>query len=124
MYYKNWTNCIFFLQATVSDGQFASSAAVNIYIEPIPLTGLRFSEDKYFATVEENNTRTDKVALVHVLGSNLNEHLKFSILNPTDMFIIGDTSGVIQTTGKPFDREVQDNYLLVVEVSMIFFLHF
>lgn len=40
----------------------------------------------------------------------------FRILNPTDMFIIGDTSGVIETTGKPFDREVQDNYLLIVEV--------
>lgn len=107
------------LKVTVSDGQFASSAAVNIYIEPIPLTGLRFSEDKYFAAVEENSTRIDKVAMVHVLGSNLNEHLKFSILNPTDMFSIGDTFGVIQTTGKPFDREVQDNYLLVVEARSI-----
>lgn len=84
------------------------------------MTGLRFSKDKYFAAVEENNTRSEKIAMVHVLGSRLNEHLTFSILNPTDMFFIGETSGVIQTTGKPFDREVQYNYLLVVEVSMLF----
>lgn len=102
----------------MSDGQFASSAAVNIYVEPIPRTGLRFSEEKYFAAVEENSTRIDKVAMVHVLGSYLNEHLKFSILNPTDMFMIGDTSGVIHTTGTPFDRELQDNYMLVVEVRI------
>nr|XP_053631087.1 fat-like cadherin-related tumor suppressor homolog isoform X2 [Cherax quadricarinatus] len=107
------------LKVTVNDGQFASSAAVNIHVEPIPQTGLRFSEEKYFAAVEENSTRVDKVAMVHVLGSNLNEHLRFSILNPTDMFTIGDTSGVIQTTGKPFDREVQDNYLLVIEVRSV-----
>lgn len=56
---------------------------------------------------------------MHVLGSELNEHLKFSILNPTDMFEIGETSGVIQTRGRPFDREVQDNYLLIVEVRMV-----
>ncbi|KAG7169023.1 fat-like cadherin-related tumor suppressor-like, partial [Homarus americanus] len=107
------------LKVTVNDGQFASSAAVNIYVEPIPRTGLRFSEDKYFAAVEENSTRVDKVSMVHVLGSNLNEHLRFSILNPTDMFTIGDTSGVIQTTGNPFDREVQDNYLLIIEVRSV-----
>lgn len=58
------------------------------------------------------------MVMVHVLGSELNEHLKFSILNPTDMFEIGETSGVIQTRGRPFDREVQDNYLLIVEVRM------
>ncbi|XP_064094852.1 fat-like cadherin-related tumor suppressor homolog isoform X3 [Macrobrachium nipponense] len=104
------------LKVTVSDGQFASSAAVNVIVEGIPRTGLRFSEDKYFAAVEENSTNVDKVSMVHVLGSELNEHLRFSILNPTDMFMIGETSGVIQTMGKPFDRENQDNYLLVIEV--------
>ena len=54
--------------------------------------------------------------MVHVLGSELNEHLMFRILNPTDKFQISETSGLIQTTGIPFDREVEDNYLLVVEV--------
>ncbi|XP_063848744.1 fat-like cadherin-related tumor suppressor homolog isoform X3 [Scylla paramamosain] len=103
------------LKVTVSDGQFASSVPVNVEVEPIPHTGLRFSKDKYFVNVQENNTRMDTVAMVHVLGSYLNEHLYFRILNPTDMFIIGDTSGVIETTGKPFDREAQDNYLLIVE---------
>lgn len=31
------------------------------------------------------------------------------------MFTIGQTSGVIQTTGKRFDRELVDNYKLIVE---------
>lgn len=55
--------------------------------------------------------------MVQVLGSELNEHMTFKILNPTTMFGIKETSGVIQTTGTPFDREEKDNYILVVEVT-------
>ena len=68
-------------QVTVSDGQFASSVPVNIRVEPIPHTGLRFSEEKYFVTVQENRTLMDTVAMVHVLGSYLNEHLTFRLVN-------------------------------------------
>ena len=59
------------------------------------------------------------MVLVQALGSQLNEHLKFRLLNPTEMFSIGETSGVIMTTGKPFDRETQDSYQLVAEVGVI-----
>lgn len=54
----------------MNDGQFASSTTANIHVEQIPNTGLRFSEDKYFAAVEENSTRVDKVG-------HLPEVLKF-----------------------------------------------
>lgn len=103
-------------QATVSDGQFASSTSVNIQVEYLPQTSLRFAREKYFASVEENSTKVEDIAMVHVLGSDLNEHLTFRILNPTNLFTIRDTSGVIQTSGVPFDREEKDNYLLIVEV--------
>ena len=56
------------------------------------------------------------ILVVNVLGSSLNENLEFSILNPTDMFTIGRTSGALATTGVPFDREVQENYELILEV--------
>lgn len=69
------------LKVTVSDGEFASSVPVNIHVEPIPRTGLRFSQERYFVAVQENNTRQDRVAMVHVLGSYLNEHLTFRLVN-------------------------------------------
>lgn len=108
------------IQATVSDGQFASSTTVNVFVESIPKVGLRFAREKYFASVEENSTKIEDIAMVQVIGSELNEHMTFKILNPTDMFRIKETSGVIQTTGIPFDREEKDNYILVVEVPIIF----
>ncbi|CAL4064237.1 unnamed protein product, partial [Meganyctiphanes norvegica] len=107
------------LKATVSDGQFESSTSVNIQVKNLPNSGLRFSQDKYFAAIEENSTIIEKVTMVQVLGSTLNEHLKFSILNPSHIFIIGETSGVIHTTGKPVDREQKDNYLLLVQVASL-----
>ena len=104
------------LKVTVSDGQFSSSCAVWVAVRELPHAGLSFAVDKYFAGVEENSSRVDTVVMVHVHGSELNEHLHFHILNPSDMFEIGETSGVIQTRGIPFDREEKDNYLLIVEV--------
>ena len=103
----------------MSDGEFSSSTTVNIRCDQLPVTSLRFSQDRYFAAVEENNRGVDKVVLVQALGSQLNEHLRFRILNPSDMFTIGETSGVIMTTGTAFDREQRSEYQLVAEVGML-----
>ncbi len=35
---------------------------------------------------------------MQAVGHALNEHLTFSILNPTDMFSVGSTSGVVQVS--------------------------
>ncbi|KAF2364658.1 EGF-like calcium-binding domain [Trinorchestia longiramus] len=104
------------LKVVVSDGLFSSSTTVSITTKPLPKTTLRFSQEKYFAVVEENNSEINTVLLVQAVGSKLNEHLEFRLLNPSPMFTIGETSGVIMTTGKPFDREHRDTYDLVVEV--------
>ncbi|XP_076056118.1 FAT atypical cadherin kugelei isoform X2 [Oratosquilla oratoria] len=103
------------LKVTVSDGQFASSTTVHISVQGVPTSRLRFSQEKYFASILENSTKVHTVVMVQVLGSELNEHLHFKILNPSPMFTIGTTSGVIMTAGIEFDREEQDNYLIIVE---------
>jgi len=70
--------------------------------------------------VMENSTKVVPVTLVNVLGAALHEHVTFKILNPSDLFEIGQTSGAIRTTGVRFDREDKDNYQLVVEVNTRF----
>ncbi|XP_055595283.1 fat-like cadherin-related tumor suppressor homolog isoform X3 [Uranotaenia lowii] len=103
------------LGVRVSDGKFSKVAYVNINVETSENSGLIFQKTTYEGSIMENSTKITTVTVVNVLGSNLNEHIEFSILNPTDMFKIGLTSGAIQTTGKIFDREVRDNYELIVE---------
>ncbi|XP_055629293.1 fat-like cadherin-related tumor suppressor homolog isoform X5 [Toxorhynchites rutilus septentrionalis] len=103
------------LGVRVSDGKFSKVAYVNIQVETSENSGLIFQKSIYEGSILENSTKITTVTVVNVLGSNLNEHIEFSILNPTDMFKIGLTSGAIQTTGKKFDREVRDNYELIVE---------
>ena len=104
------------LNLAVSDGKFSSEAKVNINIRRSDNSGLAFSRTRYYATVLENSTKSDTVLVVDVLGSALNENLKFQLLNPTDMFAIGRTSGALRTTGKVFDREEREKYELIVEV--------
>lgn len=105
------------LHVRVSDGKYSSVALVNIRVEKSEHSGLTFQKPVYFGNILENSTKEMNVAVVNVLGTALNEHIVFSILNPTDMFTIGPTSGAIKTTGKRFDRELKDNYELIVEVS-------
>lgn len=103
------------LQIRVSDGKFSSVAKVHIKVEESENSGLVFQKPIYYGSIIENSTKLTTVCVVNVLGSALNEHLEFRILNPTDMFTIGLTSGVIRTTGIRFDREAQDSYELIVE---------
>ena len=104
------------LDLMVSDGKFTDLCRLNIDIRKSENSGLAFSKSKYYATVLENSTKSDVILVVNVLGSALNENLEFSILNPTDLFNIGRTSGALSTTGKVFDREKQENYELILEV--------
>lgn len=80
-------------------------------------SGLVFQRPVYTGVVQENKTKVMTVVVVNVIGSALNENLVFSILNPTAYFTIGRTSGVIRTTGRPFDRETQEYHQLIIQVS-------
>lgn len=107
----------YLLHVRVSDGKYSSVAQVTIAVERSENSGLVFQKDVYDGSIVENSTKITTVAVVNVLGSALNEHIVFGILNPTDMFVIGPTSGAIRTTGKRFDREASDNYELIVEAK-------
>lgn len=80
---------------------------------------LMFDHTVYYGDVTENSSRVMVVAVVNVIDSYLNEHIMFSLLNPNPGFQIGLTSGVISSTGIPFNRENKDCYLLIVQVSNI-----
>jgi protocadherin Fat 1/2/3 len=103
------------LHVRVSDGKYSTIAYVYIKVENSENSGLVFQKAIYENSVAENSTKTQVVCVVNVLGTMLNEHVEFRILNPTDMFKIGITSGAIETTGKRFDREEKDNYELIIE---------
>ena len=105
------------LTVSVTDGTFTNICMVKISVEDTQAAGLHFSRPLYEAHVVENRTAEEQVTVVTAVGHALNEHLAFSILNPTIMFQMGTTSGIVQTTGVPFDRETLDNYTLVIEVS-------
>ena len=66
----------------VSDGKFRSHTAVHVHLERIQPSGLAFASDAYTGAVAENTTRSVTVVALNVLGTVLNEHVHFSILNP------------------------------------------
>lgn len=103
------------LHVRVSDGKYSTISYVYITVQNSENSGLVFQKQMYENSVAENTTKIQTVCIVNVLGTSLNEHVEFRILNPTDMFKIGLTSGAIETTGKRFDREEKDNYELIVE---------
>ncbi|XP_031780785.1 fat-like cadherin-related tumor suppressor homolog isoform X4 [Nasonia vitripennis] len=107
----------YLLHVRASDGKYSSVAQVNIKVAKSENSGLVFQKEVYEGTVVENSTKVSTVAVLNVLGSALNEHVVFSILNPTEMFVIGPTSGAISTTGIRFDRETIDKYELIVEAN-------
>ncbi|XP_035265581.1 protocadherin Fat 2 [Anguilla anguilla] len=99
-----------------SDGLFKDTAIVKINTTNITMTGLRFEQKFYAATVMENTTSVKTLAVVRASGSYLNEPLLYTVLNPGGLFSVIQTSGVLETTGVPFDREKQDVYDVAVEV--------
>ncbi|XP_073469084.1 protocadherin Fat 3 isoform X2 [Aquarana catesbeiana] len=107
----------YMLMVKVSDGKFYSTAIVTILVKEAMDSGLHFTQDFYSASIAENTTNVTKIAVVNAVGHRLNEPIKYTILNPGNKFKIKSTSGVIQTTGIPFDREKEEVYELVVEAS-------
>lgn len=103
------------LQVRVTDGKYTSSAYVHVRVESSENSGLVFQKSVYGGSILENTTKITQVTVVIVIGAALNEHIEFRLLNPTDMFRIGFTSGVIETTGVRFDREQQQSHELIVE---------
>ncbi|XP_061575005.1 protocadherin Fat 1a isoform X2 [Cololabis saira] len=105
------------LKVRVSDGRFASIAGVKISVKENKESKVKFTQESYKAYVQENSSDRKTLAVVAAVGNQVNEPLFYRILNPDSRFKISRTSGVVSSTGIPFDREEQDTYDIVVEVS-------
>ncbi|XP_049721123.1 protocadherin Fat 1 isoform X2 [Elephas maximus indicus] len=105
------------LTVRASDGRFASFASVKINVKESRESQLKFTQDLYSAAVKENSTEVKTLAVITAIGNPINEPLFYHILNPDRRFKISRTSGVLSTTGIPFDREQQEAFDVVVEVT-------
>uniref|UniRef100_A0A8C2WRQ2 FAT atypical cadherin 2 n=1 Tax=Cyclopterus lumpus TaxID=8103 RepID=A0A8C2WRQ2_CYCLU len=105
------------LVVKVSDGLYKDSAIVKVNVTNVTESGLGFQQKVYSASVAENVKTVKAVAALQATGCFLNEPLLYSIVNPVGMFVISQTSGVLETTGFPFDREARDVYDVVVKVE-------
>ncbi|KAL7824253.1 hypothetical protein AOLI_G00330120 [Acnodon oligacanthus] len=105
------------LRVRVSDGRFSRMASVKINVRENKASSLRFTQSSYKAFVQENSLEKRTLAVIAAMGNQVNEPLFYTILNPDRRFEISRTSGVLSSTGIPFDREEQDTYEIVVEVS-------
>lgn len=100
-----------------SDGFLKDSATVNINVTKLMPSDFRFEQKVYVASVRENLNMVKPLAALQVLGCYLNEPLLYSVMNPLGKFAISQASGVLETTGIPFDREEQDVYDILVKVQ-------
>ncbi|KAI9525478.1 long-chain fatty acid transporter fat1 [Dissostichus eleginoides] len=105
------------LKVRVSDGRFAAVATIKINVKENKESKLKFTRESFKAYVQENSSQKKTLAAIAVVGNQLNEPLFYKILNPDSRFEISRTSGVLSTTGIPFDREAQDTFEIVVEVT-------
>ncbi len=101
----------------VSDGSFTSTATVNVSVKENKGHNLKFTQEMFTAYVQENSAEKKTLTILSVVGNRVNEPLFYSILNPNSKFEIGRTSGVLFSTGIPFDREEQDLFEIFVEVT-------
>lgn len=104
------------LKVMAYDGLYKDTATVQVNITNMTTSNLKFEEQLQVATVLENVTFVKTLAVLRAVGGYLNEPLVYKVLNAGDKFAIIESSGVLHTTGIPFDREEQHEYDLVVEV--------
>lgn len=103
------------LHIRASDGLHSTITQIDIITEHVHNSGIEFRKSRYEFYTIENSTKIATVGLVNVIGSQLYENIMYRILNPTDLFEIGRTSGAIKTLGIMFDRERISSYELIIE---------
>ncbi len=82
----------------MSDGRHQTTTELRVNVDFTSDSGLLFSQEDYFVEIPENISGVHQILMVQAVGHALNEHLVFSILNPSPLFQIGETSGVIQVS--------------------------
>lgn len=107
----------YLLTVRVSDGRFTTSTTIKIKVRGNNDDGLQFTQEIFTASILENSSRRKTLTVITAVGNKINEPLFYSILNPDEKFDIGRTSGVLFSTGVPFDREEQDTFDVIVSVT-------
>ncbi|XP_077389169.1 protocadherin Fat 2 isoform X2 [Festucalex cinctus] len=102
------------LVVSASDGLHEDSAIVRVNTTNVTDSALRFEQKSYSVSVSENLKSVETIVALKPTGCYINEPLSFSLLNSLGRFAISRTSGVMETTGVPFDREDTDAYDIVV----------
>lgn len=124
IYISNYKNLASFynLTVTVTEGGnsgLRDTANVLIYTKELPEDSLKFDKETYWANVLENSTNPLNLLRIGVRGLPLNYPVEYSLLNYHEYFDMKSTSGVLRTTGKPFDWEKRDNFTLRVKVRYL-----
>lgn len=105
------------LVVRASDGLYKDLATVKVNVTNLTASDLEFEQKVYSASVTENLKTVHTLTALKATGCYLNEPLSYSVVNPVGKFAISQTSGILETTGIPFDREEQDVYDIVVMVQ-------
>ncbi|XP_069025546.1 protocadherin Fat 2 [Embiotoca jacksoni] len=105
------------LVVKASDGLYKDSATVKVNVTNVTASDLGFDHEVYTVSVTENLETVKTLAALKVAGCHFNEPLSYAVVNPIGKFSISQTSGVLETTGIPFDREEKDVYDVVVKVQ-------
>ena len=104
------------LTVFASDSKLTSSVNIQILVDDKIEDGLEFARSRYFAHVVENSTKRVNLLVVGVKNLSPGHNIRYKVLNPNPFLVVKPTSGVVQTTGKPFDREETDHFSLIVQV--------
>lgn len=104
------------MKVSVSDGNFTDETTVDVHCTPLPLSDLKFSQKIYSTSVLEGISTEREIATVRAVGYSVSEFVTYSIVTPSDVFLISESTGVVSTLpGKEFDREAVDQYEVVVQ---------
>uniref|UniRef100_A0A914UQL5 Uncharacterized protein n=1 Tax=Plectus sambesii TaxID=2011161 RepID=A0A914UQL5_9BILA len=105
---------------SVSDGVHSTEGTVAVSVVDYSKTAassLQFKKSAYQVSVVENTTsaQPSTILTLTVVGAQLGERITYRLLNPTEGFTLGSSSGELKTTGVPLDREKTPNVTLIVQ---------
>ena len=108
---------VYQVRVIVADGNFTDKAVLVISCKALSPGDLKFTREMYNTSVLEGISLANDIAEVRAVGYSVGEIVSYSIVSPSDLFVISESTGVVSTApGKEFDREAVDRYQIVVQV--------
>lgn len=108
---------VYQVEVQVSDGNFTDNVVLVISGKALPPSDLKFTRETYNTSVLEGISLASDIAEVRAVGYSVGEFVSYSIVTPSDLFVISESTGVVSTVpGKELDREAVDRYQIVVQV--------